>query len=241
MSRCVEVLALERFTVRYPAFTVGPLDLEIRAGERVALVGPNGAGKSTTLRGVQGLLPRYEGSARVEGREVGLAGAAIRSRIGYAAERPSGFGWMTVGDHLSFLSSFYPTWDDARAEALAEGLGLPRGLRLAHLSKGTWAKLALVGAMAHAPALVLLDEATSGLDPVVRAQVLELVDTWAPRGGERTVLFSSHLLEDVERVADRLLILRDGRLVDDVTVEALRATAPGAPLSTVVLERLARA
>jgi ABC-2 type transport system ATP-binding protein len=233
-------VAMSDFTVAYPAFTLGPLSLSLGPGDRVALVGPNGAGKSTTLKGLVGLLPEYGGSVTFDGVDVRDGAVDVRARIGVLAEKVMGFGWMTVAEHLAFLASFYPTWDPDHAADLVRRLELPRETKLANLSKGMGVKLSLVAAEAYRPPLLLLDEPTSGLDPLMRTDVLDLIDECAPRGGDRAVVFSSHILEDIEAAADRVLILRDGVLVLDATVDELRAEDPDAPLSRTIRERLAR-
>lgn len=231
-------VALTGFTVAYPAFTLGPLDLSLARGERIALVGPNGAGKSTTLKGIVGLLPEYGGSVTLDGVEVRDAGTDIRKRIGVLPERVLGFGWMTVREHLAFLARFYPDWDAGYASELTRRMDLPGDTKLANLSKGNGVKLSLVAAEAYRPPLLLLDEPTSGLDPVMRNEVLRIIEECAPREGGRTVVFSSHILEDIEAVADRVVILRNGRILLDSGVDQLRAGKPGLPLSKTIMEHL---
>jgi len=233
------VIELDAFAVAFPGFSLGPLSLTLRAGERVALVGPNGAGKSTTLRGIAGLLPQgYGGSVRVHGREVSGAGPGIRRTVGLLPERLGGFGWMSVREHLAFLRAFHPTWDDAWATELAERLELPIRTKLANLSKGMRVKLSLVSVEAFRPPVLLLDEPTSGIDPVMRRGLLALLQECAPAGGDRTVVFSSHILEDVDAVSDRVLLLREGILVGDESVAALRGCKDGASVSQTLLRRL---
>jgi len=229
------------FGVEYPGFILGPLNLSLDAGERVALVGPNGAGKSTTLKGIIGLLPKYRGSIRFQGTEVADDGVGVRASIGVLPERVLGFGWMSIQEHLAFLSQFYPTWDADYAAELMGSVGLPAATKLANLSKGMGVKLSFIAAEAFRPPLLLLDEPTSGLDPVMRNQVLDFINLCAPRGGDRTVVFSSHILEDIEAVADRVLILREGRLIADATVADLRAQHPAQQLSRTVFEMLSHA
>ena len=227
------------FTVTYPTFTLGPVSLTLAPGERVALVGPNGAGKSTTLQGLVGLLPAYEGSVTFEGQELRAAGAQVRGRIGVLPERVMGFGWMTVRQHLAFLAQFYPTWDAGYSQALALRLELPQDTRLANLSRGNGVKLSLVAAESYRPPVLLLDEPTSGLDPVMRTDVLGVIRECTRRDGDRAVLFSSHILEDIEEAADRVLMLREGRVLVDASVRDLQAASPGRPLSQSIRERLA--
>jgi len=233
------VIELDAFSVAFPGFSLGPLSVTLHAGERVALVGPNGAGKSTTLRGIAGLLPRmYRGRIRVHGVEVSEAGPEIRRTVGLLPELLGGFGWMTVGEHLAFLRAFHTTWDDAWAEELTARLELPTRTKLANLSKGMRVKLSLVSVEAYRPPVLLLDEPTAGIDPVMRRSLLALLRECAPAGGTRTVVFSSHILEDVEAVSDRVLLLREGRLVGDESVVELRSAREGASVSEQLMRRL---
>lgn len=232
------MIRLQGLEVRYGTFRLGPLSLTLEPGAHVALVGANGAGKSTTLRAMAGLLPHYAGSVTVEGREVREAGPALRARVGLLPERLLGFGWMTVEEHLSFLPAFYPGWDRAYAETLVARMELPGSTRLASLSKGMQVKLSLVVAEAFRPPVLLLDEPTSGIDPLMRDDILSLIRACTARGTGRTVIFSSHILEDVAAVATRVLLLREGRLVADRTVEELRREAGGEALSASILRRL---
>lgn len=229
---------LRELAVRYPDFTLGPLTLTVSAGERVALVGPNGAGKSTTLRAVAGLLSGYAGSVTVEGREVRDVGPRVRARVGVLPERLLGFGWTTVAEHLELLASFYPTWDEAYADELRTRLDLPAGTKLANLSKGMQVKLSLVAAEGFRPPILLLDEPTSGIDPVMRGDILRLITECAAAEEGRTVLFSSHILEDVEEVAERVILLRGGRVIGDLERDELRAEAGAGTLSKALYRRL---
>ncbi len=233
------MIELREFRVDFEGFSLGPLSIDVAAGERVALVGPNGAGKSTTLRAVSGLLSAgYRGSVRVDGREVSTVGPHIRWTVGLLPERLTGFGWMTVAEHLDFLAAFHPTWDGAYAAALTDRLELPRKKKLANLSKGMQVRLSFVAVESHRPPVLLLDEPTSGIDPLMRDDLLGLLRACVPAGSDRTIVFSSHILEDVDAVSDRVLLLRDGDLIGDVTVEALRVSTGGTPISQELVRRL---
>lgn len=225
-------LILSGLSVRFPGFRLGPLDLDVAPGERLALVGANGAGKSTALRAAAGRLSGYEGSARALGHEVRADPVGARRRVGVLPERLLGFGWMRAADHLALLSRFYPGWDPAYADYLCRELDVPLGTRLRHLSRGNRVKLALVSAEAFRPRLLLLDEPTSGVDPVMRGRLLELVTSRFPGGGARALVFSTHILEDVEAVADRVAVLREGKLVATLSTEESRADSDPRPLST---------
>lgn len=234
------MVAVTDLTVRFDGFTLGPLSLELRPGERVALVGPNGAGKSTTLRAIAGRLSRYQGSVRVLGSEARDAPVELRSRVGVLGEELLGFDWMTVREHMQLLAAFYPTWDEERVARLARRMELPWDTRLANLSKGNRVKVSLVAALAFGPEVLLLDEPTSGIDPVMRAELLSQVDECAPLGGECAVVFSTHILEDVEALADRVILLSDGRVLRDGRTEELRRRDPDRPLSAILLADLGR-
>jgi len=233
-------LRLDALRVRYPTFELAPLSLEVAGGEHVALVGENGAGKSTVMRTLAGLLPDHEGTVEVEGRALAAWGAAVRTRIGLLPERLLGFGWMSVAEHLDFLRDVHPSWDAPYAAALRERLAVPERTKLANLSKGMAVKLSLVAAEAYHPRILLLDEPTSGVDPVMRREVLDLIREVAPEASGRVVLFSTHILEDVEAVAGRVLLLHDGRLVADTSVATLRREAGPGTVSEAIYARLTR-
>lgn len=235
------MVTLGDFVVRYPGFTLGPLDVALGAGERVALVGPNGAGKSTTLTAMAGRLRDYRGSLRLAGVEVRSASVKVREGVGVLPESLLGFRWMTVEEHLSFLSAFFPTWDASYARELCDRLDVPRSSLLGNLSKGTRVKVSLVAAEAHRPPLLLLDEPTSGIDPLMRGRLLDVLDRCLSSGGERTLVFSTHILEDLDRIANRVLLLKGGRVVADAGVAELAEDGGGRPLSAIVGRRLADA
>lgn len=209
------------FRVDYPGFTLGPLDFTVSRGERVALVGHNGAGKSTAMRALSGRPLPYGGSLAVDGREVRDSVPEIRARIGLLPERLAAFDWMTVAEHLALLAAVHPHWDPDYAERLRARLDLPADARVGTLSRGMMLKLSFISAESYRPPLLLLDEPTAGLDPGMRDELLDLVLEAAPPGLGRAVIFSTHLLEDVHLLADRVLVLRKGTLVADRSVEDL--------------------
>jgi len=232
------LVALRGFSVRYPAFTLEPLDLEFSAGERVAVVGANGAGKSTTLKAMAGQMLRYDGRIEIDGREIRETTPGVRASIGFLPETLAALGWMTVAGHLRFLSGFFPTWDERYAAELLDRLALPPEAKVGTLSKGMKVKLSLVAAEAHRPPLLLLDEPTSAIDPLMRGELLNVVDEYAPAGGDRLVVFSSHVLEDVEKIADRVVFLKNGRLIADRSVAEIESSDRSRPLHTLLYEIL---
>jgi ABC-2 type transport system ATP-binding protein len=209
------------FRVDYPGFTLGPLDFTVARGERVALVGHNGAGKSTAMRALSGRPLPYCGSLAVDGREVRDSVPEVRARIGLLPERLAAFDWMTVAEHLALLAAAHPHWDPVYAETLRARLQLPADARVGTLSRGMALKLSFISAESYRPPLLLLDEPTAGLDPGMRDELLDLVLEATDPSRGRVVIFSTHLLEDVHLLADRVLVLREGTLVADRSMEDL--------------------
>lgn len=235
----VPIIQLQQLSVTYSRFRLGPLSAQFNVGARVALVGPNGAGKSTTMRVIAGQFRGFDGAVRFRGDDIRRLIPQVRADIGFVPEVLAGFPWMTAREHLRFLAVFFPRWDAAYADELMVRLKLDAGEKLGALSKGSRVKLSLVAAEAHRPPVLLLDEPTSGLDPVVRHTVMEMIRECAPAGGDRLVLFSTHLLEDVEWLADRVLVLADGRLKADSQIADLRADRPGVSLPEILYRLIA--
>ncbi|HEU4618824.1 MAG TPA: ABC transporter ATP-binding protein [Gammaproteobacteria bacterium] len=218
-ERIVEIRGLERRFGK--AHALAGVSLAVPRGTVFGLVGANGAGKTTLIRHVMGLLRAEVGEVRVFGRDPVAETTAVLSRIGYLSEVAELPEWMRVAELIAFTRAFYPRWDDAYAEQLRRTFELDAGKRVRELSKGQRARLGLLLAVSHRPELLVLDEPSSGLDPLVRRDILRaIVKTIADEG--RTVLFSSHLLDEVERVADHVAIIDQGRIVADDTLDGLR-------------------
>jgi ABC-2 type transport system ATP-binding protein len=190
---------------------VDSLSIEVPKGSIFGLLGQNGAGKTTTIRTMLNLLQPTEGSIAVLGLDSVRESLEVRKRIGYLPEEPTYYSWMTVDEIVSFNAAFYPTWDHDLAEKLLDDLELPRDKKLKSLSRGMQAKVGLVMALGPRPELLLLDDPTSGLDAVVRREFLEaMIANVQSEGG--TVFFSTHLLHEMERVADEVAIIHEGKL-----------------------------
>ncbi len=196
--------------------------LTIPAGVVYGLVGENGAGKTTLLRHILGSLRAQSGTVRVFGMDPVAEPVSTLSRIGYLSEDRDMPGWMRVRELIRYTQAFYPDWDEAYAESLREQFLLDPESKIKTLSRGERAKCGLLVALAYRPPLLLLDEPSSGLDPSARRDILEaIVRTVADEG--RTVLFSSHLLEEVERVADIVAMMHRGKLVFEDHLDAIKA------------------
>jgi ABC-2 type transport system ATP-binding protein len=207
------VISFEKLSRRYGAkVALGDISLTIPSGGVLGLVGANGAGKTTLIKHILGLLRAQEGKVRVFGLNPVTQQVGVLQRIGYLSEDRDLPPWITVGELLRYTRAFYPEWDQAYAEQLRQRFQLPATARIRTLSKGELAKAGLLVALGHRPELLVLDEPSSGLDPLVRRELLEaIVRAVADEG--RTVLFSSHLLDEVARVSDRIAMLAGGRLV----------------------------
>lgn len=187
------------------------VSLAIEPGGVFGLVGENGAGKSTLIKHLLGLWRAESGAVRVFGLDPVADPVTVLGRIGYLSEEPDMPGWMRVWELLRYTAAFYPRWDAHYAEQLREQFALDPNARVKTLSKGQRARLGLIAAEAHRPDLLILDEPSSGLDPIVRRDILEaVIRTIADEG--RCIIFSSHLLDEVERVSDHLAMLHHGRL-----------------------------
>ena len=188
------------------------VSLQVPRGRVFGLVGENGAGKTTLIKHVLGLLKAESGSVRVFGFDPVAAPVAVLSRIGFLSENRDLPPWMRVDELLRYTRAFYPQWDPAFAEELRNQFGLDPSAKIKNLSRGENAKAGLLIALAFRPELLLLDEPSSGLDPLVRRDILEaIIRTVADEG--RTVFFSTHLLDEVERVADDVAMMFNGQVV----------------------------
>ena len=230
----IEVRDLTRVFAKTRA--VDSVTLEVPGGSVFGLLGPNGAGKSTLLNLLVGHLRATSGSVTVLGQPVSSRDSAPWQRTGYASQTRYLPGWMTAAECLRFASAFHPQWDAAKVQRLVKRLELPLPARVRDLSRGHYVRLQIVLALAHNPELILLDEPTSGLDPVGRRELLTLlIEEIEPSAG-RTVIFSSHLVEDVERMADCVAILDDGRIVASGPIDTLKGKRSRVEFSQAVAE-----
>ena len=197
------------------------LSFQVRPGEVYALLGRNGAGKTTALRVLLGFLTAEAGRATILGADSGELSPSVRERIGYVSEGHVLYSWMRVGEVLAFEQGTRSRFDLARARHEVARLGLRPDTRVGQLSRGQRAQLALCVAVATSPDVLVLDDPAMGLDAVMRREFLEaMIEVLGD--GERGVLFSSHILTDVERIADRVGLLAGGRLIVDATLTDLK-------------------
>jgi ABC-2 type transport system ATP-binding protein len=203
----------EGVSKRYTHFSLENIHLELPTGGIMGFIGANGAGKSTTIRILMGLVHQDEGSVRVLGHPMPADQATAKLDIGFVSEDMRLYGAATLAWHMDFLRPIYPRWDQSYAESLIRRFDLKPQQRIKGLSHGQRVKAALLLALARRPRLLVLDEPTTGLDPVARVEVLgELMAALADE--ERTILFSSHNTLDVEQISDQITFIDRGRIID---------------------------
>jgi ABC-2 type transport system ATP-binding protein len=217
------VIAVTELTRRFGTKTaLAGVSLSLARGAVYGLVGANGAGKTTLIRHLLGLLRAEGGAVRVFGLDPVQDPVTVLSRIGYLSEENDLPGWMRLDELLRYSRAFYPAWDDAYAEELRGTFALDPAAKIRNLSKGEKARAGLLVALAHRPELLILDEPSSGLDPIARRDILgAVIRTIAHEG--RTVLFSSHLLDEVEEVADHVTMIDHGRVVLSGSLDDIKA------------------
>ncbi|KFI07281.1 ABC transporter [Massilia sp. BSC265] len=222
---------------------VDGLDLEVRRGELYALLGPNGAGKTTTLRMVTGLVAPDAGRIEVLGIDLAQAPLDAKRKMAYLPDDPMLYGKLKPTEYLEFVAGLWGVEAreaEPRARELLDWLDLsPHAHALTEgFSRGMKQKLALAGALIHAPELLILDEPLTGLDAAAARQVKDLLLSHVARGG--TVILTTHILEVAERLAQRIGIIRDGRLIAEGTLAELRERTSGGSLEDVFLQLTAR-
>jgi len=202
----------------YPHFTLDNVNLELPTGSIMGFIGANGAGKSTTLRILMGLVHQDRGTVHVLGSEMPAQQAEAKREVGFVSEDMRLYGAATLAWHMDFIRSIYPTWDQAYAESLLKRFDLKAEQKIKGISHGQRVKAALLLVLARRPRLLVLDEPTTGLDPVARHELLHaLMEVLADE--RRTILFSSQNTLDVEQISDQITFIDRGRIIDSADKE----------------------
>jgi ABC-2 type transport system ATP-binding protein len=203
---------------KYRYFALEDIHLKLARGQIMGLIGANGAGKSTTIRVLMGLVHQDSGEVRVLGHSMPAEQVSAKWDIGFASEDMRLYESMTLAWHMRFMQSIYPTWDDSYAQLLLKRFGLHANQKIKGISHGQRVKATLLLVLARKPQLLILDEPTTGLDPVARHEVLrELTNVMADEG--RNILFSSHNTQDVEQISDQITFIDRGRIIDSMDKE----------------------
>ena len=229
-------------TKHYDGFSLEGVDLTVNEGEVVGFIGQNGAGKSTTIKALLGLFPTDGGTSSVLGvpsDELSRAsGAATKEQVGVVFDAISLPEHLKVADVGRIYERTYATWDAHRFERLAGEFGLDAKKTVKSLSRGMGMKLSLACALAHDARLLILDEATAGLDPMARDEVLDLLRDFVAEPG-RAILMSSHITSDLERIADRIVCIDNGRIVFDLPKDVITDEMGVARCRVADLEKIA--
>lgn len=207
------------------------IDLSIQRGMVVGLLGVNGSGKSTLIKCLLGLLRVSAGQARVFGEDPWVLSGAAKARLGYVPQDVKLYPWMTVSQVIGYTAAFYPKWDFALSEKLISRWDLDRNHRVGPLSPGQLQKLGLILALGHRPDLLILDEPVAALDPVARREFLKSL-LEVTQDEQHTVLFSTHITSDLERVASHVALLKEGRLALFEDLDAIKYRVKRLRIST---------
>lgn len=211
-------IELEGVSKSYRFFELRNVALQVPLGTIMGLIGPNGAGKSTTIRILLGLVHQDRGDVRVLGHRMPDEQVAAKWDVGFASEDMRLYESMTLGWHMNFMQSIYPAWDAGYAQDLLKRFGLRAEQKVKGLSHGQRVKATLLLVFARRPRLLVLDEPTTGLDPVARHEVLREISS-VVADEDRAVLFSSHNTQDVEQISDRITFIDRGRVIDSMDKE----------------------
>ena len=208
----MNILETKNLEKVYDAFSLRDINLEVKSGEITALVGENGAGKSTTIGCLSGIKKKSGGKILFKGKDMDSLSREERSEIAFAYDEISFPLEFTVSQVGKYGSLLYSNWDEGKWLNLLTKLSLPKDRKLKELSKGMKAKTEIAYSLSHDPSLLILDETTSSLDPVVRDELMDLFQSFV-EDGEKAILFSSHITSDLEKIADRIVFIHKGKLV----------------------------
>ncbi len=206
---------LQEIDHRFEHFHLSIPNLQGKSNETIGFVGPNGAGKTTTLRILMGLLIPDKGQVRLMHQSIPTTDPVYLQEVGYVGENPGFFFQASVRWNLKAIASFFPNWDRTVEKELIERLKIPTKPIVEKLSRGNLIKLSLLIALAHHPHILILDEPTAGLDPLVRQELISILKEFQSQTAFH-LLFSSHIIEDIEDLAQRLVLILNGKIVADI-------------------------
>jgi ABC-2 type transport system ATP-binding protein len=206
------ILEISKLRKEYPEFILDNIDWSVPKGYVMGLIGPNGAGKTTTIKLVMNLIKSDGGQVKVFGLDNIQDEKQIKNKIGYVGEEQYFYDHKSAAWAGEFVSHFYDKWDEEKYQSLLEQFDIPPKKKIRKFSKGMKVKLSLAIALSHNPELIMLDEPTSGLDPIIRRDVIDFLKTFTDEN-EKTVILSSHITDDISRIADYITYMIDGRIV----------------------------
>ena len=218
----MDILRVEGLCKSYPGFSLDNVSFTLEEGSIMGFIGRNGAGKTTTLKSILGLVHPDSGSVRLCGVDYATHEAECRRQTGIVFGEVDYYQTAKLRDIAAVTKRFYPDWDDGYYRQLLRDFSLDEGKRVKELSAGMRVKFSLAMALAHRPKLLLLDEPTSGLDPVSRDELMDIFLT-VVRDGERSILFSTHIISDLEKCADTITYIKGGRILHTLPTEDFRS------------------
>lgn len=207
-----QAFKISELTKSFPEFKLGPLNLELEPGMVMGYIGPNGSGKTTTMHCMVGLVKPDAGEVEMFGRQNNPNKPDWKLDIGYVGDKHVFYENWSGEKNLQFLRQFYPDWDKQFEAELIKRFEIPIAKKAKELSSGNRVKLSLIGALSHRPKLLILDEPTAGLDPVIRTEFLDVL-FGVIESGERAIFYSTHILSDISRIADELTFINNGQIV----------------------------
>jgi ABC-2 type transport system ATP-binding protein len=212
MDKIENILELKNVQKRYKGFVLDGISLSLPQGYILGLIGPNGAGKTTTIKILMNMVKRDGGKVQVFGLDPQKSAKQIKNKVGYLGEEHHFYGNKTVAWTGKFVSTFYDSWDTNTFHSLLTNFEISRTKKTRELSKGMKVRFSLALALSHQPELLILDEPTAGLDPVIRREVLDLLQKKSKNEG-KSVIISSHITDDIMRTADLVAFLIEGKIV----------------------------
>jgi len=214
------ILELKSVGKSYPGFDLKDISFSLPRGYIMGLIGPNGAGKTTTIKLIMNLLRKNSGEIRVFGQDYIKNEVEVKSRIGFVYDTPTFYEHLNLLQMKAIIAPFYKTWDDGKFQSLIKNFDLPPRKKIKTLSRGMKMKYALALALSHEAELIIMDEPTSGLDPVFRRELLDILHGLI-ESEQKSVLFSTHITSDLERVADFITFINKGELVFSASKEEI--------------------
>lgn len=233
----MNVLEVKSIEKKYKSFALGPISLALPVGTVLGLIGRNGSGKTTTLKAILNMINLDGGSISIFGMDHRKEEQKIKQRIGFVPDECSLPPTLSARQIESFLSPLFPQWDTKWYSELLERFAIPDGQRIKEFSKGMKMKLMLACALAHTPDLLILDESTSGLDPVVRSEILDLLREYLMEG-ERGIILSSHITSDLEKTADYIAFIDQGKIRLSLSIDNFQSDYGIVKCSRADLEKL---
>lgn len=214
------MLKVTNLVKRYPAFLLDNVSFEVPSGYITGFVGANGAGKSTTLKSVMNIVFPDSGEVEIFGKDMKTHETEIKQKIGFLMGAVNSYPLVKVEKYVDVTSSFYKEWRQDVCDGYLKKFGIDKNKKIKELSQGMKVKLGLAIALSHEADLFILDEPTSGLDPVARDEILEILSDIVS-SGDKSVLFSTHITSDLEKCADYILFIKDGKIVENDTKDGL--------------------